>query len=370
MSINLAILGSTGSIGRQALSVVRRFPGRWQVVALAAGSNLGLLSLQVEEFKPRFIYHQGSPRAVDSKRFIPLSEMASHPEVDMVLLALSGMAGLRPALNAARAGKVIALANKESLVMAGSLLQDACQESGSSLRPVDSEHSAIWQCLEDGNPPRKVILTASGGPFRGYSREELSQVTPEQALRHPSWKMGKKVTIDSATLMNKGLEVIEAHFLFNLPYDNISVLVHPETVVHALVEFADGSVKAQLAYPDMRLPIQFALSYPERLENEDLPRLGSCLEALHFLEPDRHTFPCLDLAVTAAKNGATYPAVLCGADEGAVELFLERKISFTDIPRLIQDTLERHEPYATTSVEEIEAAGLWAYSTVKELASS
>lgn len=366
----LAILGSTGSIGRQALSVVHRFSQRWQVVALAGGKNLDLLSRQIEEFRPRFIYHQGNPKSIDPARFTPLDEMTRHPDVDIVLLALSGISGLRPALTSAEAGKIIAIANKESLVMAGGLIKDVCYRSGAVLRPVDSEHSAIWQCLEgELNPPTQVIITASGGPFRGYSEEKLRRVTPEQALKHPSWRMGDKVTIDSATLMNKGLEVIEAHFLFGLPYDRIKVLVHPESIVHSLVEFADGSVKAQLAYPDMRIPIQYALAYPDRLENPDLPRLENCLtRGLRFEEPDRNAFPCLDLAITAANKGATYPAVLCGADEEAVTLFLNNEIQFTDIPRLIQAALERHQPITSPSLGEVEEVSLWARKTVRELA--
>ncbi len=266
----LAVLGSTGSIGRQTLDVVRALPGHFRVVALAAGKNLDLLAEQVAEFKPEFIsYFSGSDENGGAEahlaslggRFLPLEEMAAHPRVDTVVMATSGKAGLAPTLAAVKAGKNIALANKEALVMAGEIVTRRAKLSGARLLPVDSEHSAIWQCLGgEKQAPHLIILTASGGPFRDFTPAQLEKVTVAQALAHPSWRMGKKVTIDSATLMNKGLEVIEAHWLFDIPFDRIRVLVHPRSIIHSLVEFADGSVKAQLSRPDMRLPIQYALS--------------------------------------------------------------------------------------------------------------
>ncbi len=375
----VAVLGSTGSIGRQTLEVIRAMPQRFRVVGLAAGKNLDLLAEQVEEFKPEFIGYPPEAtdtellkRTVDIKNsFLPLDEMAASPKVDIVVMATSGKAGLRPTLAALRAGKDIALANKESLVSAGEILIVEAKKGGARILPVDSEHSAIWQCLGgESQEAARIILTASGGPFRQFSFEQLAEVTVAQALRHPSWRMGKKVTIDSATLMNKGLEIIEAHWLFSMPYDRIDVLVHPQSIIHSMVEFIDGSIKAQLSYPDMRLPIQYALSYPERLANPQLPRLDWALvKNLDFELPDYDRFPCLQLAIEAGKQGGTYPAVLCAADEVAVELFLAGRIRFTDIAGLIERTLEQHQLVAKPSLEEIEAADTWARGTLLKTAS-
>jgi 1-deoxy-D-xylulose-5-phosphate reductoisomerase len=263
------------------------------------------------------------------------------PQVDLVVMALSGLAGLKPTLQAIQAGKVIALANKESLVMAGEIIKEQAERSGASILPVDSEHSAIWQCLKgEQSDIARVILTASGGPFRNYTREMLDKVTPQQALKHPSWQMGPKVTIDSATLLNKGLEVIEAHYLFDISYDQIDVLIHPSSLVHSLVEFVDGSVKAQLGVPDMRTPIQHALSYPERWFNQSLPRIDwANINNLSFEKPDLDAFPCLGLAIEAGRRGATYPAVLCGAGQACVDMFLASKIRFTRIDEIIKRLL-------------------------------
>jgi len=279
-------------------------------------------------------------------------------------------AGLAPPLAAVKAGKNIALANKESLVMAGDIITKKAGLSGARILPVDSEHSAIWQCLEgEKSKASRIILTASGGPFRHYSPAQLDGVTPEQALAHPSWRMGKKVTIDSATLMNKGLEVIEAHWLFNIPFDRIRVLIHPQSIVHSMVEFIDGATKAQLSCPDMRLPIQYALSYPERLANPELPRIDwKDISRLDFEPPDLDTFPCLKLAIQAGEKGGTYPAVLCGADEVAVELFLSRGIKFTDIAPLVARALEQHQAVAQPTIDEITAADGWARERVLKLA--
>jgi 1-deoxy-D-xylulose-5-phosphate reductoisomerase len=368
----VAVLGSTGSIGRQALEVISAHPGRFRITGLAAGKNLELLTRQINKFQPRFVYFQNTKSRLSGAEyeFLSLEEMASHPEVDIVLMATSGKWGLKPTLAALRAAKRLALANKESLVMAGELITAEAKQNQTRILPVDSEHSAIWQCLEgEREKPTKIILTASGGPFYHYSPAKLDKVTVEQALKHPSWRMGRKVTIDSATLMNKGLEVIEAHWLFNTPFDSINVLVHPQSIIHSMVEFSDGSVKAQLGCPDMRLPIQYALSYPERLPNPELPRLDwQNIKELTFESPDFKTFPCLRLAIEAGSRGGTYPAVLCGADEVAVELFLSRRIKFTDIARLVERALESHKAISHPTLDEILAADNWARETVSGLA--
>jgi 1-deoxy-D-xylulose-5-phosphate reductoisomerase len=366
----VAVLGSTGSIGRQTLEVISTLPHRFSVIGLAAGHNTALLSKQISQFKPRFVGSQDSSRLPKAKyELLSLEEMASHPEVDIVVMATSGKWGLEPTLAAVRAGKRIALANKEALVMAGEIITGEARQSGAQIIPVDSEHSAIFQCLQgEKQKASKIILTASGGPFLGYSPSQLSQVTPEQALKHPSWRMGEKVTIDSATLMNKGLEVIEAHWLFNMPFDNITVLVHPQSIIHSMVEFADGSVKAQLSQPDMRLPIQYALSYPERLSNPSLPHLDwENIKELNFQPPDYDRFPCLKLAIEAGNKGGTYPAALCAADEIAVELFLARRIKFSDIPRLVEQALEEHKSTAHPTLEGILAADARTRAKIKKM---
>jgi 1-deoxy-D-xylulose-5-phosphate reductoisomerase len=366
----VAVLGSTGSIGRQTLEVISALPHRFSVIGLAAGRNTDLLAEQISQFQPKLVYSQNKAFSTSAGyEFLPLEAMASHPEVDIVVMATSGKWGLKPTLAAVKAGKRVALANKESLVMAGEIITREAKLSGAQLRPVDSEHSAIWQCLEgEKQKAARIILTASGGPFLHYSPDQLAGVTPEQALKHPSWRMGKKVTIDSATLMNKGLEVIEARWLFDMPFDNIRILIHPQSIVHSMVEFADGSVKAQLGQPDMRLPIQYALTYPERLENPQLPHLDwDNIKELTFEPPDFDSFPCLKLAIEAGKKGGTYPAVLCAADETAVELFLSKRIKFTDIPRLVGQALEEHKSIAHPTLEEILAADSQAGEKIKQM---
>ena len=371
----LAVLGSTGSIGQQTLEVVRALPHRFHIVGLAGGKNIDLLAKQINEFKPRFVYFQDRDalaRLANTKyEFLTLEDIAQHPQVDTVIIATSGRAGLSPTLAAVKAGKSVALANKESLVMAGEIITNEAKLNEARILPIDSEHSAIWQCLNgETQPAAQLILTASGGPFLHYSPTELSGVTVEQALKHPSWQMGKKVTIDSATLMNKGLEVIEAHWLFDMPFDNIKVLIHPQSIIHSMVEFIDGSIKAQLSYPDMRLPIQYALSYPERLPNPQLPRLNwSLINNLTFEQPDLNTFPCLKLAIEAGRKGGTYPAVLCAADEVAVELFLSQRIKFTEIANLIKQALEQHQSIPYPTLDEIIAADAWAREKVLQLTS-
>jgi 1-deoxy-D-xylulose-5-phosphate reductoisomerase len=367
---NIAVIGSTGSIGKQTMDVVRAFPDRFRVVGLAAGYNVAALAAQVTEFRPLMVCSLGElPTTGYEPLVVSVEVMAAHPEVDVVVIAAAGRDGLAPTLAAVKAGKRIALANKESLVAAGAIVTGAAQASGAEIRPVDSEHSAIWQCLrgETKNSVTRLILTASGGPFYGWKPAELENITVEQALGHPTWHMGPKVTIDSATLMNKGLEVIEAHWLFDIPYDNITVRVHPQSVVHSMVEFVDGSVKGQLGSPDMRLPIQYALSYPERWPNPELPQLDwSVVKQLEFDAPDTYTFPCLRLAIEAGRRGDTYPAVLCAADEVAVGMFLERQINFTDIARLVELALDEHHAVASPDVDAILAADSWARDRVAQ----
>jgi len=361
----LAILGSTGSIGQQTLEVVRSSGDRFQVIGLGAGRNLPLLERQIEEFQPWLVSIAEVDLTQSLRRpeyeLVSLDALASHPDVDLVVIAISGKAGLSPTLAAIEAGKSIALATKEVLVMAGEIVTAAARRRGMEILPIDSEPSAIWQCLR-GEEQRvaRLILTASGGPFRQFSREQLATVTSQQALEHPTWKMGKKITIDSATMMNKGFEVIEAHWLFDVPMEKIEAVVHPQSIVHSFVEFVDGSTKAQLSPPDMRLPIQYALFYPERPPSE-LPRLDfSNIGPLTFEAPDLERFPCLRLALEAGREGGTYPAVLSAADEAAVELFLEQRIGFLDIATLVEDTLEQHQSTPHPSLEEILAADAWA----------
>ncbi|MFC1988106.1 1-deoxy-D-xylulose-5-phosphate reductoisomerase [Chloroflexota bacterium] len=369
----VAILGSTGSIGQQTLAVVRAFPERFHIVGLAAGENIDLLAKQINEFKPIFVHYHNtrlpSHLANAEYKILSLEDMASHIDVDTVVIATSGKSGLSPTLAAVKAGKNVALANKEALVMAGEIITNEAKSSATRILPIDSEHSAIWQCLiGETQPAAQLMLTASGGPFHNYSPAQLDCVTTKQALSHPTWQMGKKVTIDSATLMNKGLEIIEAHWLFDMPFDKIKVLIHPQSIIHSMVEFIDGSIKAQLSCPDMRLPIQYALSYPERLSNPKLPRLDwNNIKNLTFKQPDLDTFSCLKLAAEAGRKGGTYPAVLCAADEVAVEFFLSQRIKFSDIVRLVEQALQEHEAIAHPGLEEILLADTWAREKVTNI---
>ena len=352
----ITILGSTGSIGTQTLEVIAANPDRFCVTALTCGRNTALLAKQIAAFCPQL--------AVTERREDALALAAQFPQVtflhgregliaaatadcDMVMNALMGMRGLEPTYHAILAGKDIALANKETLVAGGQLIREAAAKSGVQLLPVDSEHSAIFQCLEGNRnrPIKKILLTASGGPFRGFSREQLAHVTLAQALRHPNWHMGAKITIDSATMMNKGLEVIEARWLFDVPADQIQVLVHPQSILHSAVEFADNSVIGQMGVPDMRIPISLALGYPERLANPDAPLdffgAGSCLT---FAQPDMDTFRCLALAYDAIQTGGSCPLVLNAANEVLVDAFLHEAVRFTDIPQKLEQLLSRHTP--------------------------
>jgi 1-deoxy-D-xylulose-5-phosphate reductoisomerase len=368
----VAILGSTGSVGVQALDVVRRFPERFQVVGLAAGRNLGRLLEQVRAFRPGLVAVSDPEVAAALRAQAPAGtevlsgdagavEVATHPEVDFVLAAISGGAGLASTAAAIQAGKTVGLANKESLVLAGELLVRLARERGAAILPVDSEHSAVHQALAGHNRSevRRILLTASGGPLREVPAAELAEVAPARALKHPNWSMGDKITIDSATLMNKGLEVIEARWLFDVEPSRIDIVVHPESIIHSMVEYLDGSVVAQLGVSDMRGPISYALAHPERLPLDlaplDLTRLGR----LTFEAPDPVRFPAYTLAYRALGMGGTAPAVLSGADEAAVAAYLAGRCRFTDLAELCGEALERHTVEPLRSVEQALAASEW-----------
>ena len=370
----LAVLGSTGSIGTQTLDVVRSFPGDFRVVALAARRNLDLLETQVREFHPKLVSCEGTAEekaALLSNGCVDcgMEEMVLDDDVDLVVTATVGDVALTPTISAIEAGKKVALANKESVVMAGELLTRLADEHDASLLPIDSEPNAIWQCLSgEQRAISRLIITASGGAFRDKDPEQLKDVTLEQALNHPTWTMGPKITVDSATLMNKAFEVIEAHWLFGVPWEDIEVVVHPESIIHSMVEFVDGSVKAHMSPPDMRLPIHYALFYPDRVRNESVARFDPVATgALTFeaLNPER--YPCFQLGLDVAMRGGTWPAALCGADEMAVELFLSRRIGFAEIPSVIGEALEGHQPVMDPAPDNILAAAAWARGRVSEL---
>ena len=376
--IGLAILGSTGSIGTQTLDVVRGLPDRFRVAALAAGGNVALLRRQIEEFRPAAAHARPGAEAdvlaseLGRDAWQPLDELAVRPDVDIVVVATSGRLGLEPTLRALEAGKVVALANKEVLVVGGHVVRAALEANahrGAELRPIDSEHSAIWQCLW-GEPPETVerlTLTASGGAFRDYDADALDRVTPEQALRHPNWEMGPKVTIDSATLFNKGLEAIEARWLFDIPIDRVDIVQHRESIVHSLVTYADGSIKAQLGEPDMRLPIQCALTYPERARQQPAPPLDLAARGtLTFSEVNTELFPALPVVLEAGRRGDSSAAALSGADEAAVGHFLAGRCRFTDIARLLAQALDAHDADAEPDLERLIAAEAWGRRYVDE----
>ena len=367
----IVVLGSTGSIGRQTLDVIRTFPEQFDVVGLAGGANLELLQQQAQEFQPRHVCCLNPPEDwPQGMTFTPMEEMVCLEEVDTVVVATMGSVGLIPTLNALKHGKVVALSNKEPIVMAGQMIKEYEALYGGAVLPVDSEPSAIWQCLQgEDNQVRRLMITASGGPFRTTPMEEMDGVTPERALQHPTWSMGQKITIDSATLMNKAFEVIEVHWLFKVPWDRIEVVIHPQSTIHSMVEFEDGSIKAQLGPPDMRLPIQYSLFYPKRLYNDMIPKLDTSItHSLTFqpMEPER--YPCFGLAVSAAKQGGTYATVLSAADEVAVGAFLQRKIGFTDIYRVVEQVLSEHESLPGRNAEEVLEANRWAMARAGEVA--
>ena len=371
----ISILGSTGSIGVSTLDVVVHHPAEFSVAALAGGRNISLLKDQIRHFHPELAAvidkeHADRLRAIlppDEKTVIlwgpaGYREVARHRDAEMVVSAMVGSAGLVPTLEAIDAGKDIALANKETMVMAGSLVVERAREQHVRILPVDSEHSAIFQCLAGHQPDqvRRIILTASGGPFRTLSGAQLADVSPADALKHPNWVMGRKITIDSASMMNKGLEIIEARWLFDIGIDRIDVLVHPKSIVHSMVEYRDGSVVAQMGIPDMRIPIAYALSYPARLPLREAALDLIQASPLEFFEPDLERFPCLRLARDAGKAGGTMPAVLNGANEVAVAAFLEERIRFRDLPVVISRVLDRHRPVASPDLDQILQADRWA----------
>lgn len=369
MKKRLAILGSTGSIGTQALQVVREQPASFEVELLTCGNNVDLLIKQAIEFGANTVVI-ADPARLDEVRDVlfpkgikafagaeALEQSVTMESIDLVLTALVGYAGVRPTLSAIEAGKPIALANKETLVVAGELITEAARRKAVNIYPVDSEHSAIFQCLagEWHNPIEKIMLTASGGPFRGYSAEQLATVTKAQALKHPNWEMGAKVTIDSASLMNKGLEAIEAKWLFNLKPDQIEILVHPQSIIHSMVQFRDGSIKAQMGLPDMKLPIQYALSYPDRLAT-NWPRCNMLdFPSLTFEKPDLKTFRNLGLALEAMEKGGNSPCILNAANEVAVELFLHDRIGFAEMSDLVEHCLTTVDHQARPDLQDLEA---------------
>ena len=383
----LTVLGSTGSIGTSTLDVVARHPEKYRIVALTACRQDELLFAQCQQFKPRYAVMLDEAAAARLTQRIAsaglkvevlcgeqaLEQVASLPEVDAVMAAIVGAAGLRPSLAAARAGKKILLANKEALVMAGRIFMDAVRQNGATLLPIDSEHNAIFQALPRdyaadmaASGVSKILLTASGGPFRNTPLSELQQVTPEQACAHPNWVMGRKISVDSASMMNKGLEVIEAHWLFNASADDIQVVVHPQSVIHSMVQYVDGSVLAQLGNPDMRTPIAHALAYPLRIDAGVPPLDLFKVATLDFVAPDFARFPCLALAYQALRTGGTAPAVLNAANEVAVDAFLNKKISFLDIPRLITDVLAAHVNVAVNTLEDVLLADTQARVAAQE----
>jgi 1-deoxy-D-xylulose-5-phosphate reductoisomerase len=370
----ISILGSTGSIGCSALNVIEKNPERFQVVALAAGENIKLLKKQIEKFHPKLVAVGSKDNALKLSEALTakskvrifygeegLKEIASFPST-IVISAISGSAGLVPTLAAIEAGNDIALANKETMVMAGEIVTRRANKKGVKIIPVDSEHSAIFQCLEGSRREnlRRIILTASGGPFLNFTPNQLKRVSLDQTLHHPNWKMGKKITIDSASMMNKGLEVIEAKWLFNVDISAIDVLIHPQSIVHSMVEFIDGAYLAQMGMPDMKIPIAYALTYPERIIN-DLPSLNLIkIGNLEFYKPDIKKFPCLDIAYRAGISGGTAPVVLNAADEVAVSAFMNKKIRFVDLPKIVEKVLTLHGVMNNPSLDDILQTDLWA----------
>ncbi|MCX5963790.1 MAG: 1-deoxy-D-xylulose-5-phosphate reductoisomerase [Cyanobacteria bacterium] len=384
----LSLLGSTGSIGTQTLDIVAQYPDQFRIVGMAAGRNVALFSQQIRQFKPQIVALQDETLLADLKVAIAdvqpqpiilagqagIVEVAKYGDAEVVVTGIVGCAGLLPTMAAIEANKDIALANKETLIAGGPVVLPLVKKHGVKLLPADSEHSAIFQCLQ-GVPDRgirRILLTASGGSFRDMPIEELANVTVASALKHPNWSMGRKITIDSATLMNKGLEVIEAHYLFGMDYDHIDIVIHPQSIIHSLIELQDTSVLAQLGWADMRLPLLYALSYPDRLPTDweplDLVKAGN----LTFREPDHVKYPCMGLAYAAGRAGGCLPAVLNAANEEAVALFLDEKIKFLDIPKLIEKTCDRFDSQnvKTPNLDDILEADAWGRRSVIELASS
>ncbi len=371
----LVVLGSTGSIGTQTLDIVRAFPGRFRVIGLAARRSLKLLESQISEFKPRFVSCQGTseekaPLLTNGCADCQMEDMVCNPEVDLVVTATSGDAALTPTYAAIKAGKNIALANKETVIMAGEIITGLARKHSVSILPLDSEPNAIWQCLRgEDRKVSRLIITASGGAFRNTPLDELAKATPDQALRHPTWSMGAKITIDSATMMNKAFEVIEARWLFDVPWDDIEVVIHPQSMIHSMVEFVDGSVKAQISPPDMHLPIQYALFHPDRVYNESIRKFDPVATGSLTFEPwDEDRYPCFNMALDYAKRGGTWCAALCGADDTAVELFLSGQIAFGEIATVIREALNAHQSIEEPSLEDIIETAAWARQKARSVA--
>ena len=373
--IGISILGSTGSIGTQTLDVVERMPERFRVLALAATRISPRLEEQIALHRPALVALSEVPPVgwTCAAEVVvgpdALRAAACVPGAEIVVAATSGHAGIDPVIEAIRLGRVIALANKETIVCAGELVMPLAAQHGAEIRPVDSEHSALWQSLAGAQPDsvRRMILTASGGPFRKLSKAALEQVTVEQALAHPTWNMGGKVTIDSASLMNKGLEVIEARWLFGVPLSRIEVVVHPESIIHSIVEYVDGSQIAQLSLPDMRLPIQYALTYPERAASPCTPLSLAEIGSLTFEHPDMDRFPLLRIALACGDAGSTYPTVMSAADDVAVEAFLHGRLRFVDLPAVVQQVIDAHQPVGPLTVESVLEADAWARAETKRV---
>ena len=371
----ITILGSTGSIGTQTLDVIRTFPDRFRVVGLSCNRSLEKLAHQIGEFDPKLVCCNASD---SEKSALPqtgwrdstLSDLATDSEVDVVVTATVGDVAIGPTLDAIDSGKLIALANKETVVMAGELVTRRAAEKNVAILPLDSEPNAIWQCIRgEDTAPSRLIITASGGAFRDSPIADLGSVTPQQALKHPTWRMGQKITVDSATLMNKAFEVIEAHWLFGVPWEDIEIVIHPQSIIHSMVEFVDGSVKAQLSPPDMRLPIQYALAYPDRLPNPGIARFHpAATRELTFTDYDPERYPCFDMAIEFARLGGTWPAFLSGANDAAVEAFLDRRIGFLEIESVIREALSQHDGAEQPELPDIISAGRSGYRTVTRLA--
>ncbi len=384
----ITLLGSTGSIGTQTLDIVEHNPDKFRLVGIAAGSNVALLAEQVRQFKPEIVAICDESKLAELKEAIAsletqpillageegVTEVARYGDAEAVVTGIVGCAGLLPTLAAIEAGKDIALANKETLIAGGPVVLPLAEKHGIKLLPADSEHSAIFQCLQGVSAEglRRIVLTASGGAFRDWPVEDLPKVTMADAIKHPNWSMGRKITVDSATLMNKGLEVIEAHYLFGMGYDNIDIVIHPQSIIHSLIELQDTSMLAQLGWPDMRLPLLYALSWPERIYTDweplDLVKAGD----LTFREPDRAKYPCMDLAYAAGRTGGTMTAVLNAANEQAVALFLEEKIHYLEIPKVIEKVCDRHKADLTLTpgLDDILAVDQWARTAITELSAA
>ena len=378
----ITVLGSSGSIGKQTLNIVSKMKNNVCIEGLAISSNIKILKSQIKKFKPAAVSVNNPADTQSLKKWCVsnnmktdvyngntgLEKLATMPKADMILVAIVGSVGLKPTIAAIKAKKVIAVTNKEILVMAGSYIMKLAAENSVMVLPVDSEHSAIFQCCagEKKSQVKRIILTASGGPFYKYDKD-FSKITVEQALDHPTWKMGKKITVDSATLMNKGLEAIEASVLFGIPIDKVEIIIHPQSVVHSMVEYIDGSVIAQLSNPDMKLPIQYALTYPERLPSNIKPLNLIEINKLEFFKPDFNKFPCLKLAYYAAKKGCTMPAVMNAANEAAVAAFLNKEIKFTDIARIVEGTVKAHKISENTSLDTFIEADLWSRQYAEKL---